>query len=81
MALGTVPTVSVDISEEEYHQEHDEGIGGCRACGDRNEGAGGWCEPDARNYECAACGAMELYGLDELLLMGELSIDGCGRGW
>ncbi len=28
------------------------------------------CEPDARNYECDACGAKAVYGLEELIVMG-----------
>ena len=31
-------------------------------------------EPDARSYECEGCGAAEVYGLEELMLMGELEI-------
>ena len=36
----------------------------CIACG---HGHGG-CEPDARGYECEACGENEVYGDEELLL-------------
>jgi hypothetical protein len=38
--------------------------GFCRACGDEADSV----EPDARNYECAACGAPEVFGAEELLL-------------
>jgi len=38
--------------------------GVCIACGADAEG----CEPDARKYRCDACGAMQVYGAEELLL-------------
>jgi hypothetical protein len=37
--------------------------GFCIVCG--NEAGG--CEPDAREYECEACGECAVYGADELL--------------
>lgn len=48
--------------------EGDQGI--CLACGHHQDG----CEPDAREYECEACGEMKVYGLEEALMMGEVSI-------
>lgn len=45
-------------------------LGGCRACGEIQEG----CEPDARGYECEACGKREVFGLEELVVMGEIEI-------
>ena len=41
-------------------------IGYCLSCGEETDGV----EPDAREYECPACGAHEVYGLEECLLMG-----------
>lgn len=38
--------------------------GFCLICG--NEAGG--VEPDARKYECEACGAREVYGCEELLM-------------
>jgi hypothetical protein len=38
--------------------------GFCIACGCEAEG----CEPDARGYECEACGEAAVYGAEELLL-------------
>jgi hypothetical protein len=38
--------------------------GFCLACGCE---AGG-CEPDAREYECEACGENQVFGAEELLL-------------
>lgn len=40
-------------------------VGFCRVCGAEAEGV----EPDARQYECESCGAMAVYGAEELLLM------------
>jgi hypothetical protein len=37
----------------------------CLACGAENEG----CEPDARRYECEACGEKQVYGAEELVMM------------
>jgi hypothetical protein len=37
----------------------------CIACGNEQGG----CEPDARRYECEACGEPAVYGAEELLLM------------
>lgn len=45
--------------------------GGCLACGEIQFGG---CEPDARKYECEACGEHEVYGLAELAIMGKLEI-------
>lgn len=39
--------------------------GFCLACGEDAEG----CEPDAREYECECCGAMQVYGAEEMLIM------------
>ena len=38
--------------------------GFCLACGCENEG----CEPDARGYECEACGEHKVYGAEELMM-------------
>jgi hypothetical protein len=40
--------------------------GFCLACGAEQDG----CEPDARRCECESCGARQVYGAEELLLMG-----------
>jgi hypothetical protein len=41
--------------------------GFCLACGEEADN----CEPDARKYECEHCGAHEVYGAEELLMMME----------
>ena len=38
--------------------------GFCTACGDETYGV----EPDARRYQCEACGENAVYGAEELLL-------------
>jgi hypothetical protein len=45
--------------------EADDSLGFCRACGAEAFGV----EPDARGYECESCGAMKVYGAEELLMM------------
>ena len=43
----------------------DELLGFCKDCGEESEDR---VEPDARGYKCAACGAMAVYGAEELML-------------
>ncbi len=47
----------------------DECLGFCLECGEEAHGV----EPDACEYECELCGAMRVYGAEEILLMGEVS--------
>jgi len=49
--------------------ESDDGRGFCLACGEEHYDI----EPDAREYLCESCGADEVYGAEELLLMGAAS--------
>jgi hypothetical protein len=44
--------------------ESGEGLGFCKECGHEQDG----CEPDARNYKCESCGAMAVYGAEEMLI-------------
>ena len=44
--------------------ESGEYIGFCKECGHSQDG----CEPDARGYKCESCGAMEVYGAEEMLI-------------
>lgn len=46
--------------------ESDADMGFCQACGEEAYGV----EPDARNYECECCGEREVFGAEELLVMG-----------
>lgn len=47
-------------------------LGFCLACGADAYGV----EPDARKYTCESCGAPKVYGLEELAIMGLLTIAG-----
>ncbi len=48
--------------------ENDSDAGFCLECG---EEAGG-CEPDAEHYLCEGCGANEVFGAEQILMMGEV---------
>lgn len=56
--------------------EMEDNTGMCLACGAENSPV----EPDARKYKCQSCGEYQVYGLEELLLMGRLKIGGNGDG-
>ncbi len=45
--------------------EEDDNIGFCLACEEEHQDV----EPDARNYECEYCGAMQVFGAEECLMM------------
>jgi len=57
---------------EMAHIQMNSGPGFCLACGEEADG----CEPDARQYECEACGARKVYGIEELLMMGLVKLTG-----
>lgn len=46
----------------------DEMAGFCLACGAEAD----CVEPDARRYKCAACGEPQVYGAEEILMIGLL---------
>jgi Zn finger protein HypA/HybF involved in hydrogenase expression len=48
----------------------DSGSGWCLHCGEEVNGV----EPDARKYTCESCGHPKVYGIEELLMMGLVSI-------
>lgn len=48
--------------------ERQDGEGFCLACGAEAHGV----EPDARNYECEACGQSHVFGAEEILISGGL---------
>jgi hypothetical protein len=53
-----------------FHEMDDGYIGLCLACKEPQEN----CEPDAHKYTCESCGENAVYGVSELLLMGELEV-------
>ena len=59
-------TRTVRMTEEDYRYLRSEYGGICLACGEE-----AWeTEPDARNYTCEYCGAKQVFGIEELLMMG-----------
>lgn len=48
-------------------------LGYCTECGAEHEGV----EPDARKYNCTECGAMSVYGAEELLFGMGLHLGYC----
>jgi hypothetical protein len=65
--MAEKPTIT--ITEAQYHEARDQDLGYCLACGAERE----CCEPDARKYECEVCGEKQVYGVEELLIMGRVT--------
>lgn len=59
----------MSFSLEEIEEAMESQCGFCTKCGAMKD----CCEPDARNYECDECGAMAVYGAEELVVMGLVS--------
>ena len=59
------PTITADRILDAVERQHTtlDNPGFCLVCGNEQEG----CEPDARKYECEACGEHQVYGAEELL--------------
>lgn len=62
--------IPCSMEEFEEHMECMDGI--CLSC---KEWTVGGVEPDARGYECDACGSMKVYGAEEALMMGRLDLE------
>lgn len=58
-------TSKLDLAEVMAAVQADDNLGFCLACGAQADGV----EPDAREYECDACGAEQVYGAEEVLMM------------
>lgn len=58
------------MTQDEYQDATNDYLGFCRACGESQD----QCEPDAREYKCEACGELQVYGVEELLMMGQVEI-------
>lgn len=54
------------FSLEDIEAAMGEYLGFCLACGAARD----CCEPDARNYECEECGERQVFGAEELIIMG-----------
>lgn len=61
---------TIQMSQEAVLELMDENGGACLACGEEAYGI----EPDARRYQCDSCKAREVYGAEELLIMGCIEI-------
>ena len=51
---------------EDIQEAIEDNTGFCISCGASRD----CCEPDARNYPCEECGENQVFGAEELLLMG-----------
>lgn len=60
----------IHLTTEEYYEYIDDSVGFCLTCGENAYGV----EPDARGYKCEACLDDKVYGLEELVLMGKVTI-------
>jgi len=58
----------ISVTEDDFQDAMENNGGWCKACGEEAYGV----EPDARKYKCEFCGAHEVYGASELLIMGEI---------
>lgn len=64
IVTGGRPVVMISQTRIMRAVESGESIGFCKECGHSQDG----CEPDARGYKCESCGAMEVYGAEEMLI-------------
>lgn len=64
--IAVHPSVTAEVVMEavERRMHGLDNPGYCVCCGIEHSG----CEPDARRYECDACGEMAVYGAEELLI-------------
>jgi hypothetical protein len=58
--------VAITFSLEEIEDSMADDGGFCLACGEPASGV----EPDARCYKCESCGEREVYGAEEIVMMG-----------
>lgn len=57
-----------NLTKDEYLAMRENYAGFCTACGAESYGI----EPDARNYVCDECDNNSVFGIEELLLMGQV---------
>lgn len=65
---GVSPMGDHTFTLEQIQQADDAGEGFCTSCGERQ----GPVEPDARGYQCEACGDLAVYGAAELAIAGRV---------
>ena len=73
MTEGKTHTFSMTM--DEYRDASSNFEGRCTACGAEVPSG---CEPDARRYKCEECEEEQVYGMDELLIMGLIDIEEVG---
>lgn len=66
-------TVTIAMSEAEYHEHNNLYSGVCLSCGEIRIGD---TEPDAEGYPCEHCEAPRVIGLEQALMLGYLEIVG-----
>lgn len=59
----------IEVTMEEFEELREDYMGVCLACGAWRD----CTEPDAREYDCEACGEHQVFGAEELLLMGRVA--------
>lgn len=62
---------SFPMTEDQYLEYEDRMVGLCRNCGAERE----CTEPDARHYPCEECGKKQVFGIQELMLMGLIELE------
>jgi len=58
------------MTEEDYYAARSDYEGICKECGELRSQT----EPDAEGYECYACGAMAVQGIENALMMGTIEL-------
>ena len=69
------PSHYPSFSDLEEALVEDDSTGFCLSCGEQAFGV----EPDARRYVCESCGASEVYGAEECMVMGAYAELNAGR--
>jgi hypothetical protein len=59
--------MKITLEQLEEALLNDSSTGFCLSCGNEAYGV----EPDAREYECMKCGQYDLFGAEEILIMGD----------
>ncbi len=59
-----------EMSSEEFVEVTEAYEGFCVVCGETASGV----EPDAREYICECCGQPGVFGLEELMMMGDVEL-------
>jgi hypothetical protein len=61
---------NITVTEAEFAELNEEYGGFCLACGEQAYGV----EPDAENYSCESCGEDQVFGVEQLLVLGKINI-------